>query len=197
MQSTMRSAIAAGLGLNIFNRQAEKLYMCNIAQIVNVLQSLLLTDGPEGKTTVRTTTYHAFAMFKAHRGKMSVRTEADGNRFPTGAAGGRGGGGRGGPPQQEDPHDLSISASREGGELVVTFVNPRHDTDMDIDCALRGVTAKSGKAQILHDSDINAHNTFDQPDKVTVKPLQVGVEGGRVKLTLPAMSIATVTLSIA
>ena len=197
MQSTMRSAIAAGLGLNIFNRQAEKLYMCNIAQIVNVLQSLLLTDGPEGKTTVRTTTYHAFAMFKAHRGKMSVRTEADGNRFPLAAAGGRGGGGRGGPQQQEDPHDLSISASREGGELVITFVNPRHDTDMDIDCALRGVTAKSGKAQILHDSDINAHNTFDQPDKITVKAHQVGVEGGRVKLPLPAMSIATVTLSIA
>ena len=80
---------------------------------------------------------------------------------------------------------------------MITFVNPRHDTDMDIDCALRGVAAKSGKAQILHDSDINAHNTFDQPDKITVKAHQVGVEGGRVKLTLPAMSIARVTLSVA
>jgi alpha-L-arabinofuranosidase len=194
-QSTMRSAIAAGLGLNIFNRQADKLYMCNIAQIVNVLQSLLLTDGPEGKTTVRTTSYHAFAMFKAHRGKMSVRTEADGNRFPAGGFGGRGGGGRGPQPQQ-DPHDLSISASREGGELVVTLVNPRHDTDMDIDCTLRGVTAKSGRAQILHDNDMNAFNSFEQPDKITVKPFEVGVEGGRLKLTLPAMSIATVTLQV-
>jgi len=44
-QSTMRSAVAAGLGLNIFNRQADKLSMCNLAQIVNVLQSLLVTDG--------------------------------------------------------------------------------------------------------------------------------------------------------
>ena len=51
-QSTMRSAVAAGLGLNIFNRHAEKLYMRNIAQMVNVLQSLILTDGPEGEHCV-------------------------------------------------------------------------------------------------------------------------------------------------
>jgi len=64
-----------GLGLNIFNRQADKLYMCNIAQMVNVLQSVLLTDGPEGKNCVRTTTYYAFMLFKAHRGKTAVRVE--------------------------------------------------------------------------------------------------------------------------
>src|SRR5205807_169412 len=46
-QSTMRSAVGAGLGLNVFNRHADKLYMCNIAQIVNVLQSVILTEGPE------------------------------------------------------------------------------------------------------------------------------------------------------
>src|SRR5579859_2805312 len=74
-QSTMRSAVAAGLGLNIFNRQADKLYMCNIAQIVNVLQSLLLTDGPEGSNCIRTTTYYAFQLFKPHRGKTAIRVE--------------------------------------------------------------------------------------------------------------------------
>ena len=77
-QSTMRSAVAAGLGLNLFNRQADKLYMCNIAQIVNVLQSLLLTDGPQGEHCIRTTTYHAFMLFKAHRAKTSVRVETQG-----------------------------------------------------------------------------------------------------------------------
>ena len=189
-QSTMRSAVGAALGLNIFNRQADKLYMGNIAQIVNVLQSVLLTDGPEGRNTVRTTSYHAFALFKGHRGKMAVRTEADGNKMPS--FGGRGGG----PPQTDTPHELSISASREGGELVITLVNPRHDTDMDVECALRGVTAKSGRAQILHDSDINACNTFDQPDKITVKSHEVGVQGGSLKITLPALSVATVTLQV-
>jgi alpha-N-arabinofuranosidase len=193
MQSTMRSAVAAALGLNIFNRQADKLFMCNIAQMVNVLQSVLLTDGPESNKCVRTTTYHAFALFKAHRGKTSVRTEADGNKLPAIPTGGRGGG-RGGQPQAEEPPDLSISASREGNEMVITFVNPRHDVDMDVDCALRGVTARSGKAQILHNSDLNACNSFDNPDRITVKPHEVGVDGGRVRLALPALSVATVTL---
>jgi alpha-N-arabinofuranosidase len=194
MQSTIRSAVGAALGLNIFNRQADKLYAGNIAQMVNVLQSVLLTDGPEGRNTIKTTTYHTFMLYKAHRGKTSVRTEADGNKLP--AFGGRGGGGRGAAPQQPEPHDLSISASREGNELVVSLVNPRHDTDMDVDVALRGVTARQGRGQILHDSDLNAMNTFDNPTRVAIKPLEVGVEANRLKVTLPAMSVATVTLQV-
>ncbi len=195
-QSTMRSAVGAALGLNIFNRQADKLYMCNIAQMVNVLQSVLLTDGPEGRNCVRTTSYHAFALFKAHRGKTAVRVEADGNKMPAAPQGGRGGGRGPQQQQQEEPPDLSVSASRQGGEMVVTFVNPRHDVDMDVDCALRGVTGRQGRAQILHDSDINAFNSFDSPDRITVKSHEVAVEAGRVKITLPAMSVATVTLQV-
>jgi len=191
-QSSMRSAVAAALGLNVFNRQADKLYMCNIAQLINVLQSVLLTDGPEGKTCVRTTSYWAFMLFKPHRSKTAVRTEADGNKLPE-PAGGRGG--RGAPPAQEPPPDLSVSASREGSELIVTFVNPRHDVDMQVECELRGVTARQGRAQILHDPDINACNTFDNPDRIVVKDHQVAVESGKLRLDLPAMSIVTATVS--
>ncbi len=188
-QSTMRSAIGAALGLNLFNRQADKLYMCNIAQMVNVLQSVLLTDGPESPKCVRTTTYHAFMLFKPHRGKTAVHVEADGNRLPEPAAGpGRG------MQQQAPPPDLSVSASRQEGTLAISFVNPRHDVDMDVDCALHGFSGRSGRAQILHDPDLNAANGFDAPDRITVKPHEVTVEGGRVRLHLPAMSVATVTV---
>ena len=189
-QSTTRSAVAAGLGLNIFNRQADKLYMCNIAQMVNVLQSVLLTDGPESPKCVRTTSYHAFMLFKPHRGKTAVAVEADGNKMPSAAPAGPGRGMQ----QPMEPHDLSVSASRQGGDLVITFVNPRHDVDMDVDCALRGVTGKTGKARILHDPDINAFNGFDSPDRITVKGHDVTVESGRVRLNLPAMSVATVSV---
>ncbi len=140
----MRSAVAAALGLNIFNRQADKLYMCNIAQMVNVLQSLMLTDGPEGKNCVRTTSYYAFMLFKPHRGKKAVKVEYDGYRLPTAPQGGRGGGGRGVPQAPPPPPDLSMSASRQGSEMVLTFVNPRHDIDMDVECTLRGVTRQAG-----------------------------------------------------
>ena len=178
-QSTMRSAVAAGLGLNIFNRQAEKLFMCNIAQIVNVLQSLLLTDGPEGKQCVRTTTYHAFVLFKGHRGKTSVKVETDAATSD----------------KDKPSPDLSVSASTKNGAVVLSLVNPYPDQDMEIQCALRGATAKNATAVLLHDADWNACNSFDAPDHVVPKPHPVKLEGATVRLDLPRMSVATVTLT--
>ncbi|HEV2447735.1 MAG TPA: alpha-L-arabinofuranosidase C-terminal domain-containing protein [Candidatus Sulfopaludibacter sp.] len=172
-QSTMRSAVGAGLGLNIFNRLADKLYMCNIAQIVNVLQSVILTDGPEGKRAVRTSTYYAFQLFKPHRGNTAVRVETESN----------------------DVLSLSVSASRRGGQLVVSFVNPAASGEIDLDCTLRGFPAKSGSAEILHHTDRNAFNGFDNPDTIVPKPHKIGVEGSQVKLTVPALSVITATLS--
>ncbi|HYH01411.1 MAG TPA: alpha-L-arabinofuranosidase C-terminal domain-containing protein [Terriglobales bacterium] len=169
-QSTMRSAVAAGLGLNLFNRQADKLYMCNIAQMVNVLQSLLLTDGPEGKNCVRTTTYHAFALFKAHRSNMAVKTLTEAS----------------------SPDGLSVSASKRNGELVLSFVNQHADTDLDVDCALHGATGKDASAMLLHSPDLNAYNSFDVPDRIVPKPHPVVVEGARMRLELPRLSVATV-----
>jgi alpha-N-arabinofuranosidase len=169
-QSTMRSAIAAGLGLNIFNRQADKLFMCNIAQMVNVLQSLLLTDGLDGTHCVRTSTYHAFVLFKPHRSKTAVRVE----------------------PQSATPLDLSVSASKNNGELVISFVNPRHDADLNVDCHLQGSTAKDATALILHDSDWNAYNSFEAPNRLIPQSHPVHVEGSRFQLGLPRLSVATV-----
>jgi alpha-N-arabinofuranosidase len=185
-QSTVRSAVAAGLGLNIFNRQADKLYMCNIAQIANVLQSVLMTDGLEGKNCVRTTTYYAFMLFKAHRGKTAVPVDV-GARMLAGDFS----------PNAVLPPEVSISASRSGSELVVSLVNPRASEDIEVECKLRGAKAKQGRAQILHDSDLNACNTFDHPDRVTIRPHEVAVEPDRIRIMLPAMSVATVTLDIA
>ncbi len=182
-QSTMRSAVAAGLGLNIFNRQADKIYMCNIAQMVNVLQSLILTDGPEGERCVRTATYHAFALFKPHRGKTAVKVETP----------------------EASPAVLSVSASKAPadpksetpGTLVITFVNPKADADLEIDCTLRGSTARGGSAQILHDPDLNAYDSFDAPDRVLPRTHPVRVEGSRVQMDLPRLSVASVTLQLA
>src|SRR5215468_9989352 len=116
----MRSAVAAGLGLNIFNRQADKLSMCNIAQIVNVLQSLLLTDGPDGKQCVRTSTYHAFALFKGHRGKTAVKVETDAATSY----------------KDKSSPDLSVSVSTKNGVTVLSLVNPYIDQDLEIQCAV-------------------------------------------------------------
>ena len=173
-QSTMRSAVAAGLGLNLFNRQADKLYMCNIAQMVNVLQSLLLTDGPEGERCVRTTTYYAFELFKAHRKKTAVKVDSD----------------------TSAPGVISVSASRDDNTVVVTFVNPRADSDVTIDCTLRGVTAQSGTAQILHDNDWNAFNSFEDQQRVVPRSHPIRVQGSKLSLDLPRLSVVTAALSV-
>lgn len=171
-QSTIRSAVAAGLGLNIFNRQADKLYMCNIAQIVNVLQSLLLTDGPDGKNCVRTTTYYAFQMFKPHRSRTAVAVLTE----------------------DSAPVSLSVSASKLQNEVVVSLVNPHSETDLDVTCTLRGVSPRSARASILHDPDLNAHNSFEAPDRVVPRSHVVSVEGARLRLELPRLSVATVSV---
>ena len=112
-QITMRSAVAAALGLNVIHRQAGKLAMTNIAQIVNVLHSMLLTDGPQ---CVRTTTYYVYQMTKAHLSQTSIAVAVE----------------------KPEPVGLSVSASRQGGELTLTLVNPKPDAGMTVNCSLAG-----------------------------------------------------------
>ncbi len=173
-QSTMRSAVAAGLGLNVFNRQADKLYMCNIAQIVNVLQSMLLTDGPEGERCVRTTTYHTFSLFKAHRSKTAVKVET----------------------ADSSPLGISVSASKSEKELVITCVNPRSDSDAHVECTIHGSSLKQGTAQILHDSDLNSCNSFEQPNRVVPQKHAIRMDGTRIQIDLPGLSVVTAVVPI-
>jgi len=170
-QITMRSAVAAALGLNVFHRQADKLVMCNIAQIVNVLHSMLLTDGDK---CIRTPAYYAFDLLKAHRGLTSIQVETG------------------------DPAALgmSVSASRKDNDLILTFVNPRHDEAVSANCSLSGATAGSGKAQILHHVDFNACNTFDNPDRIVPRSHPIKLESSRIGIELPPLSIVTAALRL-
>jgi alpha-N-arabinofuranosidase len=172
MQSTIRSAVAAGMGLNVFHRQADKLYMCNIAQIVNVLQSVILCYE---NNCIKTASYYAFELQKPHRSKTAVQA-ATGDATPLG---------------------ISVSASKSPGEMALTFINPKHDVEMAVDCGITGVTAQSAKGRILAHPDFNACNTFEAPNTVVPKDLPVTVQGGRVRLSLPPISMASVTVRTA
>jgi len=171
MQSTIRSAVAAGMGLNVFHRQADKLYMGNIAQTVNVLHSVVLAHE---NNCIRTASYYAFQMQKPHRSKTAVRVET-GDTAPLG---------------------ISVSASRKDSELVLTFINPKHDVHLKVSCSLIGATASSGKAQLLHHPDYNACNTFENPNLVVPRDHAVSVEGSRLALELPPISMAAVTVRL-
>ena len=169
--NTMRNAVAAAMGLNVFHRQADKLVMCNIAQIVNVLQAMLLTDGDK---CIRTPSYYAFALCKPHRSKTSVAVENNETTAP----------------------GLSVSASRKDQELVLTYVNPLHDTAMKVSTRLSEGKAENATAQILHDDDYNACNTFDAPDRIVPKDYEVKVSGSQIQLDIPPLSVLTITVRL-
>jgi alpha-N-arabinofuranosidase len=171
-QITMRSAVAAALGLNVFHRHADQLVMCNIAQTVNVLHSLLLTDGPR---CIRTSTYYAFELLKPHRGKSAVRVESG----------------------DESPLGISLSASRRDREMVVTLVNPKHDESVEAECTLAGARAGQPSARILQHNDWNACNTFENPGVLLPREHKAEVAGERLRVALPPLSIATVALTLA
>jgi len=87
--------------------------------------------------------------------------------------------------ESTDALDLSVSASRTANDIIVTLVNPRTSADVRADCSFTGATPKSATAQILHNADMNAYNSFDDPDKITVKPHSVAIESGRLRVDLP------------
>jgi alpha-L-arabinofuranosidase len=167
-QITMRCAVGAALGLNIFHRQADKLVMCNIAQTVNVLHSVLLTREDR---TIRTPAYYAFELLKPHRGGMAVKVEN---------------------PDEDAPNGLSVSASRQGDELTMTLVNPRHDTSLGVNCAVAGKKVAAASARALYHADLNACNTFEAPDQVVPKDHTASAAAQGLTVELPPLSVVTV-----
>jgi len=168
-QNTIRSAVAAMLGLNVFHRQAGKLVMCNIAQTVNVLHAMLLT---ERDRCIRTPSYYAFQMAAPHRGQTAVHVET----------------------KDTSPLAASVAASRRSNRIVLTLANPSHDAGVKLECVLAGWRALSAQARLLHHEDFNAANTFDQPDRVVPRSYPVSSSGAMLAVDLPPMSAASILI---
>lgn len=152
-QNTMRDAIVAGLSLNIFNLHSDRVSMANLAQMINVLQSLILT---EGENIVLTPTYHVFELYKGHQNATLVDSQLKTTSISFGEA--------------QLPH-IHVSASeREDNKLHITIVNLSADQDVNLETIIDG--RQYTKASVRYISDaINAHNTFTQPEQVTIKSM--------------------------
>lgn len=162
-QNTLRDALAAAITLDIFNRHADKLAMANIAQMVNVLQAMALT---EGDRMLLTPTYHVFDLYQAHRGAASLRTIVDAPMISFGL----------GEEKRQIP-TLMGSASRLNNELLLTFVNPHAALPVTARIDLRTTgTPVEAIARVLTHDDITAHNTFDEPHML--EPAKYSVEIG-------------------
>ena len=175
-QNTLRDAIVAAINLNIFNQHCDRVKIANIAQTINVLQAVILT---EDEKMLLTPTYWTFYLYKVHHDATllplaftSPKYEVDGRRIDA----------------------ISVSASRDAsGKIHLTIVNADPNKAQAIDCELRGITAKNVTGQILTADKINDHNTFTQPDKVKVTAFDgAKLNRGYLSVQLPAKSVVMI-----
>jgi alpha-N-arabinofuranosidase len=177
-QNTMRDALVAAISLDAFNRQADKLVMANIAQAVNVLQALFLTEAEE---LVLTPTYHVFEMYKEHQGGRGVRVEieSDNVAFAVGD-------------ERRTMRTLAGSMSIKGNvaTLSVTNTHARHAVEAEVDWG--GLVVKEVDARVMGHEDIHAHNTFENPAEVTPREGVVG----KGRWVFPAASVTVIRARI-
>ncbi|WP_100444120.1 alpha-N-arabinofuranosidase [Glycomyces xiaoerkulensis] len=183
-QNTLRDALVAGVHFDIFHKHADRLVMANIAQTVNVLQAMILTD-PESEALVLTPTYHVFEMNKGHQDAAGLRVDLPG-RSPSKRIG------------DDDLATVSVSASRKDGKVLFSLSNLDAEEEAEVDLDLRGGGVGEVTARILTAGALQAHNTPERPDAVAPRPYDgVRPTGKGLRVRLPAHSFVTVEGAVA
>ena len=169
-QSSMRDAMVAALTLNVFNTHCDRIHMANIAQLVNVLQSVILTEGPR---MLLTPTYFIFKLYKDHQENDLLESVL----IPDG-------------PEGELPILQESSSIAADGAVHVTLVSPGLDDAREVEIALGGREIREASARILT-GKMDDHNTFDAPDTVKDRAFtDFTVKDGKLTAALPPVSAA-------
>src|SRR5690606_7369659 len=172
-QNTMRDAMIAGMNLNIFNNHAERVKMANLAQIVNVLQAVILT---EGEKMILTPTYHVMKMYNVHQDAQLIPIELNtpdyefnGEKLPA----------------------ISASASKDKDGLIhISLINIDASKTNTVSIDLNGVQVKSVSGDILTSSTLQDHNTFDNPEKIIPKSFKdFKLKKGVLEISIPPFSV--------
>ena len=177
-QNTLRDALVAGTNLNIFNNHCERVRMANIAQMINVLQAVILT---RDEKVVLTPTYHVYEMYKSHQDATLLPLEIKSSDYVFSG---------------EKIPAVNMSASRDqSGKIHVTLSNlDPHKTNI-VSVDLRGARFSRISGRILTAGSMNAHNTFDRPDAVQPAAFSgAKVVGSGFEASLPAKSVVALEL---
>jgi len=180
-QNTVRDALIAGVTLNIFNNHCDRVQMANIAQTVNVLQAMILTDEEK---MILTPSYHVFEMYKVHQDATLLALDLECEEYEYG---------------EDKIPTVSASASKDAkGNINITLCNMNPNKDVKVDFNLIGsnldVSDISGR--VVTANSLDAHNTFDNPENVKAvafdgaKLTDVGLEA-----VLPPKSVVLLTLA--
>ncbi|NPD93037.1 alpha-N-arabinofuranosidase [Xylanibacter muris] len=182
-QNSMRDAFVAALSLNVFHRHTDRVRMANIAQVVNVLQSMILTDQKGTGHMVLTPTYHVFEMYKGFQEAtylpMSIKCDSIEVRGDNRARKGR-----------KVPALSTSAAKQKDGSVIVSLANVNLDKEQTIKINLDGITAKTVSGKILTCKNITDYNDFEHPE--VVKPAVfkgANLKKNTLNVKVPAKSI--------
>ncbi len=177
-QNTMRDALVAGVNFNIFHKHCNRVQMANIAQMVNVLQAVILT---EGQLIIKTPTYHVFNMYKVHQNADALDISCESDLYQHG---------------EETIPQVTVSASMDNSKKVhVSLCNLDPENTADTLLELRGLAVSSVQGTVLTAGKINAHNTFEQPDLVEPSEFnQAVLKQNSLEVQLPPMSVVVLEL---
>jgi alpha-N-arabinofuranosidase len=179
-QNTMRDALVAAISLNVFHRHCDRVRMANIAQVVNVLQAVILTEGAK---MIKTPTYHVFKMYSCHQDnellESSIETEQIG---------------------LEDKYmvpNLTESVSKDkDGKIHITLTNLSVNDPYEIETNLVGSAIKSVKGSVVA-GKTDAHNTFDDPDVVKEESFDAfKTEGDKLIFKIPSSSVMHIEVTV-
>jgi len=177
-QNTMRDAMIAGLTLNIFNNHCERVRMANIAQCINVLQAVILTNEEK---IVLTPTYHVMEMYNVHQDALMLPVEITTNDYVLG---------------DNKLKAVSVSASKDKAGLVhISLTNIDGNKAQDVSIDLGGLAVKSVTGRILRSDRLQDYNSFDNPEKVKPAVFNgAAISGSTLTLKMPAFSVIVLEL---
>jgi len=185
-QNTVRDALVAALNLDIFVRRADEVIMTNIAQTINVLQAMILTQEDR---MVLAPTYHVYDMYQNHQGGDSLRVLVDSPGIGFGSEG-----------EKLSLPAVAGSASAKNGSIFLSLTNIYLRDDVDVRLALlssNGVSIKAVKAQNLMGGDVHDHNSIENPETVTPRSSKISIDNVKSgKITLSAHSVTTLEIEL-
>jgi alpha-L-arabinofuranosidase len=176
-QNSLRDAILASLNLNIFARHSDRVRMANIAQMINVLQAMILTDKEK---MVLTPTYYVYKMYVPFQDAMFVPVAFDAGTYTQGNIG--------------LPRVDALAAKDASGKLWLEITNLDPERPVELDAEITGMTVKSAKGETLTASAVDSVNTFETPGAVVPKPVSANLKGSRLTLTVEPKSVTVISL---
>lgn len=176
-QGSMRDAIVAALNFNIFARHADRVRMANIAQMVNVIHSLILTDGPK---MVLTPTYYVHKLYVPFQDAKALPVTLTSGSYRSGTI--------------SLPQVDGIAAKGKDGAVWLSLTNLDAARPADFTAQIQGVSAKSAVGEMLTGAAVDSINTYEKPDSVTPRPARFEARDGKLQIHLPPHSVTVVRL---